>query len=428
MRLSSFILVACALAPAATLAADAASLVARGDAQRKAGDYDAALATYEEARAAGGGAQAEVEKRIGWTLKALRRFAAAERALVQATRLDPADREAQDDLASLRRGRGLRLSGWLGGDEPGTSKQAVNLEAWYGGLDRLEVKAGYGYSDAIFYSSQKGFASAYWFYAADSYAKVDLSLRKYDYSGASRPVPDSNAYEIVPRGEVEVSHWIAGRVRAGIAYQIFLPNFFFDTSERFANHKVTGEVEVKLAPGLVLFGTAALLRDPDPKRTAVKNRPLPGAPPGTVCVAGVPDPLCASRSDVVFRTEDLFGAGLQYEAERWGAGARWLQNRDLDAGFDWSILTSFDVRPVERLSLSLSWTFDRYSTAAGPLFAGKDGHIWWGSARYQFTPSLALGGGLKWVKNPGPASTGPTPSARNDPTLLLNLEYRSGIF
>ena len=111
-----------------------------------------------------------------------------------------------------------------------------------------------------------------------------------------------------------------------------------------------------------------------------------------------------------------------------------IPNRDLDSGFDWSAVSNVAVQPVDKLSLDFLWVLDRYSTDSGPVFAGKNGHVWWGTARYQLTPQLAIAAGLKWVNNPSPKTTTTTttngiPSeSRNDPTLLFNIEYRTGLF
>jgi len=106
---------------------------------------------------------------------------------------------------------------------------------------------------------------------------------------------------------------------------------------------------------------------------------------------------------------------------------KYIPNRDLDSGFDWSIISSLDLRPIDKLSFNFQWVFDRYSTSAGPAFAGQNGNIWWATVRYQLTRPLALGGGVKWVSNPSPADVNTT-STRNDPTILVNLEYRTVLF
>ena len=426
MRLNTLLL-ACTLAlPAFAAPAPGVSPMRdRADSLRKQGDYEAALEAYQSEMALTG-ETADGWKHIGWTQKALRRFGDAAASLRRAVELDPSDREAQDDLESLRLSRGLRLEARMGGTEPGTAKNAFEGELVYGGLNRVEIHAGGGFTDNIFYDSLKGYANAYWFYSPDSYAKADFTLRRYSYTGANRPTPDSNAYDLVPRAEVEVSHWFGRRIRTGIDYQLFAPDFFFDRSTRILNHKLSGELEARLGAGFTAGITASLLRDPDPAATLVLGRPVPGAPAGTLCTSPG-QANCAAATSVVFRTEFLLGGSLSYEAEAWGAGVKFIPNRDLDSGFDWSIISSLDLRPLDRLSLNFQWVFDRYSTSAGPAFAGQNGNIWWATARYQLTRPLALGAGIKWVSNPSPADVTGT-ATRNDPTFLLNVEYRTVLF
>ncbi len=398
---------------------------ARADALRKQGDYEAALEAYRSEMSLTG-ETADGWKHVGWTQKALRRFADAEASLQRATELDPSDREAQDDLESLHLSRGMRLDARMGGSEPGTSKNAFEGELIYGGFNRLELHAGGSWTDNIFYDAVKGYANAYWFYSPDSYVKADFTFRRYSYTGVNRPTPDSNAYDKVPRGSIEVSRWFDRRVRAGLEYQLFAPDFFYDRSTRILNHKLTGELEARLGGGFTAGIAVSLLRDPDPAATLILGRPVPGAPAGTVCTtAGQPD--CAAATSVVFRNEFLVGGSLSYESDAWGAGVKFIPNRDLDSGFDWSIISSLDLRPMDRLSFNFQWVFDRYSTTAGPAFAGQSGNIWWANVRYQLTRPLALGAGVKWVSNPSPADVNTT-STRNDPTFLLNVEYRTVLF
>jgi hypothetical protein len=193
------------------------------------------------------------------------------------------------------------------------------------------------------------------------------------------------------------------------------------------NHKATADVEVQLGQGFSVSAVAAVLFDPDPSQTAIKDRPVPGAPPGTVCAPGIPSPDCATATVVVQRRELLVGGGVAWQSQLLTAGVRVIPNRDLDASYAWSVLSALELRPAERLLFDLQWILDRYSSVSGPTFAGKNGNILWARARYQLTPGLALGGGFKYVANPGPASTDPNAGARSDATLLLDVEWRTGL-
>lgn len=423
MRLTLIAMIALFLAGPAAAADPAAARAhqAEGDRLRAQGKFEDALAEYQ-AQLAVGGPSAEAWKRIGWTLRSLHRTPEAAEALRKATEIDPGDREALDDLTALERARGLAVRAWVGGTEPGTSKQAVEGQLRYAGLKRLELQAGGGWSDNIFYESAKGYATGYYFYGPGSYLKGDLSLRRYRYTGANRPTPDSNAYDQVPRVELEVSHRFGQVFRGALAYQLFAPNFFYDKKTRIVNHKATGDVELTLGQGFSISGMAAVLVDPDPKTTEIKGRPLPGAPVGTVC------PLnCATETKVFTRTELLVGGGAAYRTEPFTASVRVIPNRDLDSGYAWSVLSGLELRPMERLSFDLQWILDFYSSASGPTFLDKVGNIYWARARYEITPALALGGGFKYVDNPSPASTNPAAGRRSDATLLVDVEWRTGL-
>ena len=196
------------LAAPATAADPAAARAheAEGDRLRAQGQFEAALAEYR-AELDAGGPGAEVWKRIGWSLRGLHRYPEALEALRTATRIDPKDREAQDDLASLERKAGLAARAWLGGTEPGTSRQAVEGQLRYAGLDRFELQAGGGWTDNIFYDGDQGLRDRL-LVLRPGLVREGRSLGEEatSYTGANRPTPDSNAYELVPRVELEVSH------------------------------------------------------------------------------------------------------------------------------------------------------------------------------------------------------------------------------
>ncbi|MGA2762919.1 MAG: tetratricopeptide repeat protein [Spirochaetia bacterium] len=396
----------------ASLPADASvqDMLARGDALRHQGDYTGALAVYQQA-ISGGGESAEAWKRVAWAQKALRHFSEARDAFEKALALDPNNREARDDLASLNLSRGLTLSGWMGGTEPGTSRTAADGEVWFGGIDSLDLLAGGGWTDNIFYTSWKGFATAYWFFLPESYAKLKLGLYGYTYTLANGSVPDSSAYQYDPRVQAEVSHWFTGYLRAGLAYQLDVPNFQYDTSTWIMTHKLTTELETRLG-GLHFWATGGMLYDPDPNLTVIANSP---------------SNTTLAPTSVVYRFDFLYGAGASFDGNIWSIGARFLTNRDLDSSYAWSIISRFTLQPLDRLSFDLEWILDQYSANAGPPYSNTFGSILWGEAGYEVLRGVVLSAGVKWVDNPGPTSV-TNASARNDVSLLLNLRYRTGLY
>ncbi len=384
--------------------------LARGDSLREQGDYAGALSAYTSAIAAGG-ESAAAWKRVAWAQRGLRNFRAAERAFVSALAIDPGDREACDDLDALKRSRGLTVRAWYGGTEPSTSRTAMDGEVWYGGLDRVELGAGGGWTDNIFYTRFKGFVDASWFYSQESYLKASAALRKYDYTGAKRPTPDSSAYRFEPRAELEVSHWFARFLHANLDYQLDLPNFEYDPGTWIMTHKGALEVETLWA-GLRVGGTTAVLSHPDPKTTVV---------------AGSPSSLPGARTSVDYQPDFLWGAAVSYDASLWGVGARFISNRDLDSSYEWSVVSSFNLQPISRMTLDFQWVFDHYSADAGAPYTNEFAHVVRGEARFDVLTDLVLGAGAQYVNNPGPASTTDT-SARNDVSLLLSLQYKTGLF
>lgn len=421
MRLRARLVALSVLLSLAATADTAADLRARGDALDEAGNLDGALQAFKEAQAAGD-RSAEIWMRVGSTLRNLRRFGEAASALKNAVAANPNDQEAKDALTDLRRSRGLRVNAWLGGDEPGTSKQAVNFELWYGGLDRLEVKAGYGYSDLVFFQSNTAFVTAYWFYAPTSYVQADFTYRKFAYltdPALGAPNPDTSSYDDAPRGTLEIQHWFGGLLRARLTYQLFVPTFWHDPSTRIVNHKLVAEVAVRLPFGLRAGVLAGGLRDPDPRATRIINRPDP-----TATGASSPTVVMATETSVRYRIEPLLGFFMGWDRARWGLEIRGLTNRELDASFAFSVIIGAALKPLEKLELMVSWIHDSYSDVS--VFRGHTGEAVWVSGRYWLLPSLAIGGGAKWVNNPSPQS--PTdPSRRNSVTLLINLEYRSSL-
>ncbi len=387
--------------PARAAEAQSALFRSRGDALRRDGDLTGAIASYERAIAAGG-PRAELLSDIGNCREGLREDRAAASAYRGALDLSPGDAAIHKDLDELERRRGLALRAVLGGTEPGTSRQAFDADVRYGGVERLDLAAGYGWTDQVYYTSSKGFATAYWFYQGDSYAKVDFTLRRYSYPAdpaVQRPNPDASAYDLVPRGELEVAHWLARTFRAGLQYQLFAPDFYYDTASRATNHKVTAEAYwISPFEPLRLTAFAAVLRDPDPGATRILGR------------------NGATATSVVYRNTSLLGGAAALEGGRWNAEVRFIPNRDLDNSYDWSLLSTVGLAVGDALGFRLQHVFDSYSGASN--YAGRSANIFMGQAFYRVGLGVTAGAGLKVVDAP----------TRQGATLLAWMEYRTGLW
>jgi hypothetical protein len=305
--------------------------------------------------------------------------------------------------------RPLAIRADLGGTEPGTSRQAFEGVVAYRLLSPWEVQAGWSYTDQVYYQSNRAFVTGYRFFNdGDSYVRGDASLRRYDYPvdpAVQQPNPDSSSYEWVPRGVLEVSHAFTRAVRAGAEYQLFPANFWHDPSSWTVNQKISGEVEVRPVRPLGLGLRAALLRDPDPQTTEIAGRQVNGAPPGTV----------ATRTKVAYRTTSLVGGWGAVELEPASLKVEVLPNRDLDDSYDWSLLTTLDVRLHRRLDLRLQQVHDTYSSASN--FPGQTADIWMAAARYAATDAVRLRAGYRYVDAP----------SRAGGTVILGVEWRTGL-
>lgn len=378
-----------------------------GDVYRKEGRYDEAMAEYSKAKELGG-ENAELMKSIGSIQKKQRDNKAAAESYRKALKLDPKDREAADDLASLERSRGLTLRAAIGGVEPDYTTDSYEASLSYGGVDKLELNAGYGYSDNVFYTRDKFFGSAYYFYRPDSYFKVYLAHKNYDYPVdplVQAPNPDSNSYDTVPVFEAEISHWITKSFRGSFAYEYFRPTFFYDQDSTASNHKFTTEAYyITPNPAIRLKAMFAILRDPDSQSTEIKGRDNVNTTLGE-----------AASTEVHYKTTSLLGAGVEYSKDKWNAELKYLPNRDLDDSYDYSILTGVAYDFTDRFTGRFDYVYDKYSTESN--YSGETANVYLVSGSYSLTPSMDIGAGFKHLKLP----------ASDDNAAFLTLSYRTGI-
>lgn len=303
---------------------------------------------------------------------------------------------------------GIQIKGWVGGWEPDYTKEGYETMLFYDGIDSLDLYAGYGYSDQVYYTRQKVYAKGYYFYNPNSYLKLDLAMKDYDYPvdpAIDKPNPDSNSYDKVPVTELEVSHWLIKTVRGTLAYEFFSPNFFYDKDTTAKNHKISAEVYYKPSPeGLRAKLIYALLRDPDPDTTEIKGRDNLNTPTGI-----------ATSTDVEYRSSSLLGGALEYVRDRWEAELKYLPNRDLDNSYKYSFLTGVGYRVNPELSTRLDYVYDKYSSKS--IYAGESANVYMVSALYKLTPRLDLGAGYKHIDIPrGDENTG-----------FISISYKTGL-
>ena len=275
-----------------------------GDVYRKEGRYDEAMAEYSRAKELGG-ENAGLMKSIGSIQKRQRTNKAAVESYKRALRFDPKDREAADDLASLERSRGLTLRASIGGAEADYTTDSYEAALSYGRVDRiLSLTPGTDTPKRLLLKGQV-LRLGLLFYRPDSYFKVYVAQKDYDYpvdSAVQKPNPDTNSYDTVPVFEAEISHWLTKNLRGAFIYEYFRPAFFYDQDSTASNHKFTTEAYyITPNPAIRLKAMFAVLRDPDSQSTEIKGRDNLNTAPAT-----------AAATDVHYKTTSLLGAGIEY--------------------------------------------------------------------------------------------------------------------
>jgi hypothetical protein len=324
----------------------------------------------------------------------------------------PAPGRAPD--VPVRAPRPFSLRADYGGTEPGTSRQAFEAVASGRPADDWQVDAGGTWSDQGFFESTRGFLTGYRFFNdGQSYVKADASLRKYQYPtdpAVQRPNPDSSSYEWVQRGELETSHPFTTWLRGTAQYQLFRASFFHDGSSWAVNHKVSGELEVRVLPQLRVAARAAALRDPNPNYTQVRGRPVP-----------TDRAVTAASTRVDYRWTGLVGGWAALDLGRVAAKVELLPNRDLDDSYAWSLLSTVDLRLTRAADLRLQHVHDEYSSVS--TFRGRTAEIYMAAAGYAVTGALRLRGGYRWVDTPAYDRAGRSGYG----TVLVGAEWRTAL-
>lgn len=375
-----------------------------GDTYRKEGRLDDALAEYEKAKRLGG-ENPELLKSIGTTYKWKKQYREAAQAYRAALRKNPKDEEAKQDIESLERNRGLKVSLMAGGWEVDNTREKYEGMLSYGGLDKLDLNAGYSYANYTYYKRHKVYANGYYFYDPRSYFKTNLSYKDYNYPAGPTQQPDSNAYDKVPSIEFEVSHWFANSFRGTLAYEFFRPSFFFDTGAHANNNKLSTELYyITPLDWLRLKLMYALLVDPDPNKTTIKGRSL-NMPLGQV----------ATSTSVKYQTQSLLGGGAEFVKGKWNAELKYIPNRDLDRSYSWSVFAGAGYDFTDKITGRFDYLHDKYSSRSA--FSGKTANVYLASLFYKWTQSVDLGVGYKYIELP----------TKNENAGFLTVAYKTGL-
>lgn len=380
-----------------------------GDTYKRQSKFQDALTEYDKAISLGG-ANADLYKSIGSVNRWMGNTTAASSALRKALEIDPGDNEARAELRDLMRSKGLDVSLMLGGWEPDYTTSAYEVMLAYRGLENLDLYAGYGFADQPYYDRKKLYAKAYYFYQPGSYIKANPQYKNYDYPTSKVPTPDSNSYDSVPSLELEVQHWYTDDLRVNIIYELSNPNFFHDKDSRAVNNKLTGELyHITSYKYLRVKGIIALLRDPDPDTTTIKNR---------TCLSWDINGICTSRAaetSVDYQLQALIGGAVEYSRDKWNAEIKYMPNRDLDSSYQHSLLAFVSYDITDRIRGRVDTVYDKYSSESN--FSGSTANVYMVSGRYEVSRGMDFGAGLKYLDLP----------SGKDTTGFITLTYKTGI-
>lgn len=293
-----------------------------------------------------------------------------------------AENKPQDDR--------LSIDFWYGGWEPDYTKTAYEAMLTYQAAEKLRLNAGYGDAEQVYYDRTKFFAGGYYFYQDYSYLRAHYNRKKYEYPvvpGTVTPNPDSSSYDTVPRYEFEISHYFNKDLRGGLSYELSRPNFFHDKSTTITVHKLSAEVIMAASSILRPKLFASTLRDPDSRKTEIRGRDNAATPLGVSPV-----------TSVTFKTTSLLGAAVEYVENTWEAEIKYLQNRDLDNSYDYSLLSNVSYKIDGNSKLRLDHVYDKFSNESN--LSGRTANVYMASYYYQITPSTKFGVGVKHIGVP----------------------------
>jgi tetratricopeptide (TPR) repeat protein len=135
----------------------------QGDAAITSGDFDSAISDYQKAFELDGSKDIELLKRIATLHSWKRDYSGARELLRTILEQYPSDEEAASSLEALDIRRGLQLSGSYGEGEIDYTRKVFSLHGFYGGVDWLDLHAGYSRSDKPFYNRSEFSVDAYCF-------------------------------------------------------------------------------------------------------------------------------------------------------------------------------------------------------------------------------------------------------------------------
>ncbi len=326
-----------------------------GDEYAEHGDFTSALDEYGLASEAAGDRDVELLKRIATLHQWERHFTEAGEWLGKAIAQNPSDAEAKTDLDRLHSERGLQFLGGYGGGEIDFTRNTYAFSAFYGGVDWLDLHAGYSRSDKLVYDRSNSWVDAYLFPEYNTYVRLGLQLKEYTYPRSINMVPDNNAYSQVPDYQVELGHYYYKENYVSLEFEYFTPNFFWNSGLRAKNFKLGATVRNWIVDPIYAKLFAATLHDPYAQSFIVE--------PATNVITGLD-----------YENLTLIGGALGFDDGKWNVEFKYVPDRDLDRSLDWSLFSKVRYN-TNTFSIQYDLLYDRYPLSQLRDFSSSQAHM-----------------------------------------------------
>jgi len=348
----------------------------RGDQYVKEGDIASAIAEYGLASEAVNHRDTGLLKKVATLNQWTRHFTQAKEWLGMAVSTNPADAEATEDLSRLQSQRGLQFSGTYGGGEIDYTNRTYNINGFYGGVDWLDLHAGYSMSDKLVYSRSTTWIDAYIFPHHSTYVRFGVQRKQYVYPRSVTASPDDNAYSLVPDYQIELGHYYYKENYLALELEYFTPNFFWNQNLKAHNLKIGGTVRNWVVRPLYVKFFASMLRDPDPQSFLLNP---------------------ATKTAIGFGYEHitLIGAAVGLDNDRWNVELKYVPDRDLDRSLDWSLFGKIRFNAA-RFGVQYDFLFDQYPQSSSRSFQSSQVHM--ATLMVEPTMFLDLKAGIKVLR------------------------------
>ena len=327
----------------------------QGDDALSLGDFSGAIEFYEKAYEVGGGDDAQLLKRMAALHQWMRDYATAKELLGNVLERNPSDEEADIALRQLQNRRGLQLFGSYGEGEIDYTTRFYRLGAFYGGVDWLDLHAGFSQSSKPGYDRSEASVDAYLFPSYRLYFRFGLREKRYTYPHSRDFPPDDNAYTRVPDYQFEVGYYYVGENYVSLETEYYAPHFYWNNSLQAKNYKIGGTVRNWIVKPVYAKIFAATLHDPDPTSLSF-------------------DQVTNTITGFGYEDLTLIGGALGFDNERVSAEVKYVPDRDLDRSLDWSVFSTLRVN-ANGLSVQYDFLYDTYSSTSVKALSASQVHM-----------------------------------------------------